>query len=299
MSSRTKSAEFKMQEFAPNEEPFYVDVNGETQLFMAAYKEKMPVMLKGPTGCGKSRFVEHMAYRLNQERAQGAPSIPLVTVPCHEDLSADDLKGRHLLSGEYQDGPALVAVRNGGILYLDEVVEARNDTTVVIHPLADHRRSLVVEKTGRVYVAPDSFMLVISYNPGYQRKVKDLKQSTKQRFVAIDFDYPPAELERRIILHEANANQDVKYVKQVDEKTAEFLTEIGVSIRNLKGKGLDEGASTRLLINAGKLIRQGIRPQEAIEAAILNPITDDLDVYKDIREGLVDVINNYFPPKSR
>jgi nitric oxide reductase NorQ protein len=281
--------EFDISHYKPDEEPFYIDINGETEIFRAAYKDKLPIMLKGPTGCGKSRFVERMAYELNQEltksKRKNKPSeIPLVTVPCHEDLNADDLKGRYLLSGEYQDGPALVAVKNGGILYLDEIVEARNDTTVVIHPLADHRRSLFVEKLSKVYEAPDSFSLVISYNPGYQRKVKDLKQSTKQRFIAIDFDYPGEKLERKIVAHEAGVNGNI----------ANGLVDIGNMVRNLKGKGLDEGASTRLLINAGKLIASNIPPKRACEIAILNPITDDIDVYKDIRKGLEDVIDNYF-----
>ena len=165
--------EYDISEYSPDKEPFYVDVNGETNIFRTAYQENLPVMLKGPTGCGKSRFVERMAHELNKD---SKTKFPLVTVPCHEDLNADDLKGRHLMNGEYMDGPALVSVKSGGILYLDEIVEARNDTTVVIHPLADHRRSLAIEKLGKVYEAPDSFMLVISYNPGYQRKIKDLKQ---------------------------------------------------------------------------------------------------------------------------
>jgi nitric oxide reductase NorQ protein len=298
MSSRTQSTEYAIEQYTPQEEPFYVDVGGETEIFKVAHEERIPVMLKGPTGCGKSRFVERMAYDLNQQltrvrkKEPGEEStegiVPLVTEPCHEDLSAADLKGRYLLSGEYQPGPALVAVRTGGILYLDEIVEARNDTTVVLHPLADHRRTLVVEDLGKVFEAPDSFMLVISYNPGYQRKVKDLKQSTKQRFVAINFDYPPSDIEQKIIMHEA----------EVDKRIASYLTDIGQTVRNLKGRGLDEGASTRLLIHAGKLMRRGIAPQRAIEAAILNPITDDLDIYKDIREGLADVVANYFPKES-
>ncbi|MAG61613.1 AAA family ATPase [Candidatus Pacearchaeota archaeon] len=274
--------EYDISEYSPDKEPFYVDVNGETNIFRTAYQENLPVMLKGPTGCGKSRFVERMAHELNKD---SKTKFPLVTVPCHEDLNADDLKGRHLMNGEYMDGPALVSVKSGGILYLDEIVEARNDTTVVIHPLADHRRSLAIEKLGKVYEAPDSFMLVISYNPGYQRKIKDLKQSTKQRFVAINFDYPSPDVEKGIVEHESG----------VDGKTAEYLTEIGTYLRNLKGKGLDEGASTRLLINAGKLIKNGIEPAQACEIALLNPITDDIDVYQDIRKGLEDVVQNFFP----
>ena len=278
--------EFEIAHYKPEKKPFYLDVNGETEIFKAAYKNKLPIMLKGPTGCGKSRFVERMAYELNEElkNSKSRHEIPLITVPCHEDLNADDLKGRYLISGEYQEGPALIAVKNGGILYLDEIVEARNDTTVIIHPLADHRRTLVIEKLGKVYEAPDTFCLTISYNPGYQRKNKDLKQSTKQRFVAIDFHYPNKELEIEIVSHESNAEKSI----------SSGLVEIGNMVRNLKGKGLDEGASTRLLINAGKLIVSGISPKRACEIAILNPITDDIDVYKDIRKGLEDIIDNYF-----
>ena len=282
MTSTSTVKEYLIESYYPQKEPFYIDVLGETQVFEAAFLERIPVMLKGPTGCGKSRFVEYMTYKIGKKiNCQ----MPLITVPCHEDLNADDLKGRHLMDGSYQEGPALLAVKHGGILYLDEIVEARNDTTVVIHPLADHRKNLVVEKLGKVFEALDTFMLVISYNPGYQRKIKDLKQSTKQRFVAIHMDYPPSEIEQRIIMHEA----------QVEESVAACLTEIGHKVRNLKGHGLDEGASTRLLINYAKLIRKGIDPIRACEIAIMNPITDDLDVYKELREGLADVVSNYFP----
>lgn len=279
--------EFAIAHYKPENEPFYIDVNGESEIFRVAYENKIPIMLKGPTGCGKSRFVERMAYELNKElrKSKGKNSeIPLVTVPCHEDLNADDLKGRYLMNGRYQDGSALIAVKSGGILYLDEIVEARNDTIVVIHPLADHRRNLVIEKLGKVYEASDSFCLIISYNPGYQRKNKDLKQSTKQRFVAIDFHYPEKEIEEKIVRHESEVSKEI----------SSGLVEIGNMVRNIKGKGLDEGASTRLLINAGKLIASGISPKIACEIAILNPITDDMDAYKDIRKGLEDVIENYF-----
>jgi len=229
-----------------------------------------------------------MVYELNRELKRDKVSkpleIPLITVPCHEDLNADDLKGRYLMSGEYQEGPALIAVKNGGILYLDEIVEARKDTTVIIHPLADHRRNLVIEKLGKVYEASETFGLIISYNPGYQRKIKDLKQSTKQRFIAMEFNYPPKEIEKEIVSHESGLNED----------KALGLVEIGNKVRNLKGKGLEEGASTRLLIDAGKLIKDGIDPKTACEVAILNPITDDIDIYKDIKKGLEDIIENYF-----
>src|SRR3989344_136568 len=273
---------YTIKEYTPKNEPFYIDINGETKLFKAAYEERIPVMLKGPTGCGKSRFIERMMFEINRERKN--ERLPLITVPCHEDLTADDLKGRHLLDGTYQDGPALISVKNGGILYLDEIVEARSDTTVVIHPLTDHRRILIVEKLGRVFKAQNSFLLAISYNPGYQNKTKDLKQSTKQRFMAINFDYPPEAEENKIVTHEA----------AISENQAAGLVKIAHSVRNLKGKGLEEGASTRLLVHTGKLLRAGIPIREACNAGILNPITDDTDVYKDQREGIEDIISNYF-----
>ncbi len=286
MGSRKKFEEFEIAEYRPEDEPYYLDINGETEDFLAAYNQKIPITLKGPTGCGKSRFVEKMTYDINNGRISNKQNpIPLVTVPCHEDLDAINLKGRYLTSGKFEEGPALIAAQRGGILYLDEVVEARNDSIVIIHPLSDHRRILIVEDLGKVFEVPDSFALVISYNPGYQRKTKDLKQSTKQRFAALNFDYPPEALETKIVMHESRA----------DEKIATGLVKIGRKIRNLKGKGLDEGASTRLLINAAKLIKEGRPPMRACEIAILNPITDDLDVYKDIRQGLGDIIQNYFP----
>ena len=286
MDSRKKFIEFEISEYRPQEEPFYLDVDEETEDFMAAYKKKVPIILKGPTGCGKSRLVEKMAYTINKMRTEkGEEPFPLVTVPCQEDLDADDLKGRYLKSGKFKEGPALIAVKRGGILYLDEVVEARNDIIVVVHPLTDHRRILVVEDLGKVFEAPDSFAIVMSYNPGYQRKIKDLKQSTKQRPISLNLGYPPEELEKKIVMHEAGT----------DKETAECLVKIGDKVRNLKGKGLDEGASTRLLINAAKMIEEGRPPMRACEVAILNPLADDLDVYKDIRQGLEDVIENYFP----
>ena len=281
---KSKNLEYSLDEYVPDK-PFYLDVAGETEIFTACFHERIPVMLKGPTGCGKTRFVHYMAYALSQSTRK---NIPLITVPCHEDLTADDLKGRHLITGEYLEGAALIAARKGGILYLDEVVEARQDTTVVIHPLSDYRRTLIVEKLGKVIEVPPEFMLAISYNPGYQSKIKDLKQSTKQRFVAINFDYPPKELEMEIIKKESGYE---------DQTTADFLTEIGKYLRNLKGKGLEEGASTRLLIDAAKLIKQRIPPRKACEAAILNPITDDKSVFtdKDVVHGIEDIFSNFFP----
>jgi nitric oxide reductase NorQ protein len=231
-------------------------------------------MLKGPTGCGKTRFVEAMAYKLGR---------PLVTVACHEDLSATDLVGRYLLEGDdtvWRDGPLTTAVRHGAMCYLDEVVEARKDTIVLIHPLTDDRRILPVEKLGILLNAPDDFMLVISYNPGYQSVLKDLKQSTRQRFLSLEFDYPPAEAEMRIVAHEGGVN----------EPTARDLVKIGEKVRNLKGHGLEEGVSTRLLVYAGQMIARGVDPVTACEVAIASPITDDTELQRSIREIVTTVI---------
>lgn len=228
-----------IEKYILEKEPYYLPVGNEIELFTAAYQAKLPVMLKGPTGCGKTRFVEHMAWRFKR---------PLVTVACHEDLSATDLVGRYLLEGEetvWHDGPLTLAVKHGAMCYLDEVVEARKDTLVLIHPLTDDRRILPVEKRRVVLEAPDEFQFVISYNPGYQSVLKDLKQSTRQRFVAIEFDYPPFDTEVAIVAHEG----------QVDESTARDLVTIGQKVRNLRGHGLEEGVSTRLLVYAAQLIR--------------------------------------------
>jgi nitric oxide reductase NorQ protein len=209
-----------------------------------------------------------MAYRLE---------LPLITVACHEDLTASDLVGRYLLDGtstRWQDGPLTLAVKYGGICYLDEIVEARKDTTVVIHPLTDDRRILPLEKRGHILEAVDSFMLAISYNPGYQSILKDLKQSTKQRFVTIEFNYPPAEIEEEIIMHESD----------IDQKTAKDLRKIAEKFRSMKGRGLDEGVSTRLLIYAGILIREGIEPRRACSVALIQPITDDMEIQKILEE---------------
>ncbi|MCI0524033.1 MAG: CbbQ/NirQ/NorQ/GpvN family protein [Acidobacteria bacterium] len=255
-------------------EPFYLNIRDEVALFETAYKAKLPVMLKGPTGCGKTRFVEAMAYRMGR---------PLVTVACHEDLSATDLVGRYLLEGDdtvWHDGPLTTAVRHGAICYLDEVVEARKDTIVLIHPLTDDRRILPVEKLGILLNAPDDFMLVISYNPGYQSVLKDLKQSTRQRFLSLEFDYPPAEAEMRIVAHEGGIN----------EATARDLVKIGEKVRNLKGHGLEEGVSTRLLVYAAQMISRGVDPVTACEVAIASPITDDPELQRSIREIVTTVI---------
>jgi nitric oxide reductase NorQ protein len=255
-------------------EPYYLPVGKEVGLFEAAYRAKLPVMLKGPTGCGKTRFIEYMAWRLNR---------PLITVACHEDLSATDLVGRFLLEGDetvWHDGPLTTAVKHGAICYLDEVVEARKDTIVLIHPLTDDRRILPVEKRGTVLQAPEEFMLVVSYNPGYQSVLKDLKQSTRQRFVGLEFDYPPAHLEAAVLVHEG----------KVDEQTARDLVLIGEKVRNLKGHGLEEGVSTRLLVYAAQLISSGIHPHLACEVAISSPITDDKELQRSIREIVTTVI---------
>ena len=256
------------------EEPWYRPTGDEVSLFTAAYEARMPVMLKGPTGCGKTRFVEHMAWRLQR---------PLVTVACNEDMTASDLVGRFLLDAEgtrWQDGPLTFAARHGGICYLDEVVEARQDTTVVIHPLTDNRRVLPLEKKGELLRAHPDFFLVISYNPGYQSLMKDLKQSTKQRFGALDFTWPEASVEAEIVRHESG----------VDQGTAERLVQIGERARNLKGHGLDEGISTRMLIHAGKLIARGVPPVAACTMALVRPITDD----PDMRDALDAAVATYF-----
>jgi nitric oxide reductase NorQ protein len=263
-----KGQELDIDRYRVREEPYYAEVNGEIGLFMTAARSRMPVMLKGPTGCGKTRFVQHMAYRLGR---------PLITVACHEDLTASDLIGRYLLKGDetiWVDGPLTLGVKHGAIVYLDEIVEARKDTTVVIHPLSDDRRVLPIEKKGQIIEAVDDFMLVISYNPGYQSVLKDLKQSTKQRFVALEFGYPPRDMESRIVEHEAG----------VDKETAGRLVRLAEKVRNLRNHGLEEGVSTRLLIYAGALIRHGMSPARACEAAVIRPLTDDADMQRSIAE---------------
>jgi nitric oxide reductase NorQ protein len=249
-------------------EPYYRPVRDEVELFEAAWRNRVPVLLKGPTGCGKTRFMESMAWRLKR---------PLVTVACHDDLTAADLVGRFLITANetvWVDGPMTHAVRLGALLYLDEIVEARKDTTVVIHPLADDRRALFIEKKGEVLHAPPEFLLAISYNPGYQSVLKELKQSTRQRFIAIDFDYPAAEVEAGIVAHESG----------VDAPTADRLVRLAHMTRNLKGNGLDEGASTRLLVHAGKLIAQGIAPRTACEGAIAHALTDEHEMLVAVQE---------------
>ncbi len=266
--------ELAVEKYKIENEPYYLPINQEVELFEAAYQAKLPAMLKGPTGCGKTRFVEYMAYKLNR---------PLITVACHEDLSSTDLVGRFLLEGEetvWHDGPLTTAVREGAICYLDEVVEARKDTVVIIHPLTDDRRRLPIEKRGTVIEAPPEFMLVVSYNPGYQSVLKDLKQSTRQRFIGMEFDYPTPDLETEIVSKEGG----------VDESMAKDLVTIGQKVRNLRGHGLEEGVSTRLLIYAAQLIAKGISPIQAAEVTMVSPITDDKELQRSIREIVTTII---------
>jgi nitric oxide reductase NorQ protein len=242
--------------------PYYVPVGDEVNVFAMCHARGLPVMLKGPTGSGKTRFVEHMAWRLKR---------PLVTVACHDDLSASDLTGRYLIHGGetvWADGPLTVAARLGAICYLDEVVEARQDTVVVIHPLTDDRRVLPIDKTGELVEAAPGFQLVISYNPGYQHALKDLKPSTRQRFVALEFDFPPPELEAEIVSHEGT----------VDRATAAALVKLARRVRSLRDQGLAEAPSTRLLVATARLIASGIPTVPACRAALVGPLTDDPDL---------------------
>jgi nitric oxide reductase NorQ protein len=267
--------------FSADTEPYYLPLADEVEVFRAAYSARLPVLLKGPTGCGKTRFVEHMTWRLYRETANQL-DVPLVTVSCHEDLTATDMVGRYLLKGDetvWTDGPLTRAVRTGAICYLDEIVEARKDTTVLIHSLTDHRRILPIDKTGELVHAHPEFLLVISYNPGYQSVLKDLKPSTRQRFVSLEFDYPGVEQEADIIAHETG----------VDDNTADRLAVIGERVRNLKQHGFEEGVSTRLLIYAGNLIATGIEPRRAAQVAIVTAISDDRTVQQAVAD-IVDVI---------
>jgi nitric oxide reductase NorQ protein len=258
----------KPEEYFITEQPYYEPVGNEIEVFEAAYRNQLPVLLKGPTGCGKTRFMEHMAWLLKR---------PLITVSCHDDLTASDLVGRFLISGGetvWVDGPLARAVRSGGICYLDEIVEARKDTTVVIHPLADDRRLLPMEKLGELLEAGSDFCLAISYNPGYQSVLKDLKQSTRQRFVALEFDYPSAELEARIVASEGGIEPDM----------AGQLVKFAHMTRNLKGSGLEEGASTRLLVHTAKLLKSGVQPVVACRASIAQALTDDEEMLIAVNE---------------
>jgi len=290
MSTEPSAPHYRIEEYIVKEQPFYVANSDEVEIFEAAYRQRVPVLLKGPTGTGKTRFVEYMAWKLGQplsivkdgakrtsngNSAHGA--VPLVTVACHEDLTASDLVGRYLLDAagtRWIDGPLTRAVRVGGICYLDEVVEARKDTTVIIHPLTDHRRLLTIDKLGEVVEAADSFLLVVSYNPGYQNVLKDLKHSTRQRFVALEFQFPDTEREAEIIEHESG----------VDAQNALQLAKLGHKVRNLREHGLKEGASTRVLIYAGRLIKEGIAPRRACQVAVTWGITDDPQVQRSLEE---------------
>jgi nitric oxide reductase NorQ protein len=261
------------QDLTITQEPFYQPQGNEVALYEAAYAARLPVMLKGPTGCGKSRFVEHMAWRLNR---------PLITVACNEDMTASDLVGRYLLDAggtRWLDGPLTQAARMGAICYLDEIVEARQDTTVVIHPLTDHRRTLPLDKKGELVRAHPDFQLVISYNPGYQNLMKDLKPSTKQRFAAFDFDYPAPELEARIVASETG----------LAEPLAAQLVKVATTARNLKGHGLEEGISTRLMVYAATLMVAGVAARDACRMAMVRPITDDADI-RDTLDHAIDAV---------
>jgi nitric oxide reductase NorQ protein len=249
--------------------PYYQPQANEIAIFEAAYRKRLPVMLKGPTGCGKTRFLEFMAWQLKR---------PLVTVSCHEDLTSSDLVGRFLLEGAetvWQDGPLTRAVKAGAICYLDEIVEARTDSTVVIHSLTDHRRRLIIEKKGQEIEAHEDFMLVISYNPGYQTVLKDLKPSTKQRFIAINFDFPAEDVERTILVNE---------VPGLDAETAAKLVAAGRKARLLKDHGLEESASTRALVYAANMMGAGLDPLNACQVAMVNPITDDIELAATLSE---------------
>jgi len=282
-----ETLELNVEEYAIAEEPFYLPIRDEVSIFRAAFQARIPVLLKGPTGTGKTRFVEYMSYQLSRELSleekAGNEQIPLITVACHEDLTTTDLVGKFLLKGDetiWVDGPLTRAVAKGAICYLDEIVEARKDTTVIIHPLSDHRRLLPIDKKGTILQAHPGFFLVISYNPGYQSLIKDLKQSTKQRFIAIDFDYPSREQEAQIIEHEARVAGDIAY----------DLAKLGEKVRHLKGHALVEGASTRLLIYCGKLIRGGISARRACGVALTSALTDE----KEIQQAINEVVSSIF-----
>lgn len=264
----------KTEEYFVEQEPYYRAVSNEIQLFEAAYRNEIPVLLKGPTGCGKTRFMHYMAWKLQR---------PLITVSCHDDLTASDLVGRYLVQGGetvWVDGPLTRAVKTGGLCYLDEIVEARKDTTVVIHPLADDRRILPIEKKGDMLKAPPEFLLALSYNPGYQSVLKDLKQSTRQRFIALEFSYPKKEIEAEILIHESG----------IDDGLADKLVSFGRKTRNLKDRGLIEGASTRLLLHAAKMVSSGIAINKACEVAISLPLTDDNEMLL----ALSEIVNSIF-----
>ncbi|MGH8974084.1 MAG: CbbQ/NirQ/NorQ/GpvN family protein [Acidimicrobiia bacterium] len=264
-----------MTEKSDGPAPFYLPVGGEVEVFLAAARRGVPLLLKGPTGCGKTRFIEAMAHELGR---------PLITVAGHEDLTAADLVGRFLLQGGetvWVDGPLTRAVREGAIFYLDEVVEARHDTTVIIHPLTDHRRQLPIDRLNEVLTAAPGFCMVVSYNPGYQSVLKDLKDSTRQRFVAIELGFPPPEVEIGVVAHEAG----------VDKETAQLLVGVGQAIRRLQGAALREVASTRTLIMAGVLMSEGLSVRQAVHAALVQILSDD----PEMTAALDELVEAYLP----
>lgn len=274
MNNQYETEVFENGGFQVEEEPFYLPQGDEVALFQSAYENRLPVILVGPTGSGKTRLVEHMAWRLTR---------PLYTVACHSDLSANDLIGRYIIKGEeveWIDGPLLMALKSGGIAYLDEIVEARKDVTVVIHPLTDHRRYMVVEKLGRMYKASENFMLVMSYNPNYQSILKELKPSTRQRFIAINLEWPEQELEVKIVEKETG----------VETEIAEKLVKAAAKIRNLVHQGLEEGVSTRELVYAAKLLNSGVKPKNALYATMVESLTYD----QDLKQSILEVLKNYF-----
>jgi len=265
---------YKVNEMTTTELPFYQPVSNEIELFEHAFNHQLPVLIKGPTGCGKTRFIQYMAEKLK---------LPLQTVACHDDLSATDLLGRHLiLDGQTQwhDGPLSRSVRGGGICYLDEIVEARKDTTVVIHPLTDDRRILPIDRTGEILHAPDNFMLVVSYNPGYTNLMKGLKPSTRQRFISLSFDYLPADQEQRVVEAETN----------IDSLRAKQLVSLANSLRNLKGQDLEESPSTRLLVYTATLMRSGFDNREACRAGLIEPLSDEPETIT----GLMEIVEACF-----
>ncbi len=270
-SRESKNVETTQQHLAEHlieQEPYYLSTGSEIEIALSAYKNGLPLLLKGPTGCGKTRFMQYLAWKLQR---------PLITVSCHDDLSTSDLVGRYLIrAGDavWTDGPLTLAVRAGGICYLDEIVEARKDTTVVIHPLADDRRELPIEKRGEILTAPPEFMIAVSYNPGYQSVLKDLKPSTRQRFVAISFDYPNPEQEAEIVCREGN----------IEASLAGSLVKLAAMTRSLKESGLAEGASTRLLIQAGKLHNDNIDIHTACRTGIVEPLTDNPELLAALQE---------------
>ncbi len=260
-----------LEQYRIRQEPYYSPTGNEVERYKQAYAHRLPLILKGPTGCGKTRFIEHMAYVLDK---------PLVTVACNEDMSASDLVGRFLLDPQgtfWHDGPLTQAVRYGGICYLDEIVEARQDTTVVIHPLTDARRMLPLDKKGELLNAHPDFQLVVSYNPGYQSHSKDMKASTRQRFAAMEFDYPAAEVEAGILVHETG----------IATELAAVLVAIAQKTRLLKNQGLAEGASTRMLLYAARLILDGMSPRDSCEMTIIHALSDEPELI-DSLQSLVD-----------